>query len=99
MAYPDQPASPRMTSPRSMAAEQDIEVKDDSGLVWASCFSDSSYLNVCDSKKKNSTEASAILEGRSKFSLQYKKNFVLEQDVRYLDSRIALDEVSSIWLF
>ena len=55
MAYPDQPASPGMTSPRrmtnrntnrysvtalfSMAAEQDVEVEDD--LARGPCFSDS----------------------------------------------------------
>ena len=66
MAYPDQPASPGMTSPRrmanrntnrysvtalfSMAAEQDVEVEDD--LARGSCFGDSLYVNVRDGKKK-----------------------------------------------
>ena len=70
MAYPDQPASPGMTSPRrmanrntnrysvtalfSMAAEQDVEVEDD--LARGSCFSDALNLNICDGKK-NSSEA------------------------------------------
>jgi Ras GTPase-activating-like protein IQGAP2/3 len=116
MAYPDQPASPGMTSPRrmtnrntnrysvtalfSMAAEQDVEVEDD--LARGSCFSDSSYLNVCDSIKKPAQKRLRDLKG--KISAQSKKNFVLERDVRYLDSRIALliqnrmalDEVSSL---
>jgi Ras GTPase-activating-like protein IQGAP2/3 len=114
MAYPDQPASPGMTSPRrmanrntnrysvtalfSMAAEQDVEVEDD--LARGSCFSDSSYLNICDSKK---TAQKRLRDLKGKISAQSKKNFVLERDVRYLDSRIALliqnrmalDEVSS----
>lgn len=79
MAYPDQPASPGMTSPRrmanrntnrysvtalfSMAAEQDVEVEDD--LARGSCFSGSSYLNDCNGEKKNSSEASARLEGQN----------------------------------
>ena len=79
MAYPDQPASPGMTSPRrmtnrntnrysvtalfSMAAEQDVEVEDD--LARGSCFSDFSNLNVCDSFLKTSSEASARFEGQN----------------------------------
>ena len=116
MAYPDQPASPGMTSPRrmtnrntnrysvtalfSMAAEQDVEVEDD--LARGPCFSDSSYLNVCDNIKKK-TAQKRLRDLKGKISAQSKKNFVLERDVRYLDSRIALliqnrmalDEVSS----
>lgn len=114
MAYPDQPASPVMTSPRrmanrntnrysvtalfSMAAEQDVEVEDD--LARGSCLSDSSYPNICDGKK---TAQKRLRDLKGKISAQSKKNFVLERDVRYLDSRIALliqnrmalDEVSS----
>ena len=101
MAYPDQPASPGMTSPRrmanrntnrysvtalfSMAAEQDVEVEDD--LARGSCFSDFLYPNVCDSKK---TAQKRLRDLKGKISAQSKKNFVLERDVRYLDSRIAL---------
>jgi Ras GTPase-activating-like protein IQGAP2/3 len=36
------------------------------------------------------TAQKALRELKSKISSQSKKNFVLEKDVRYLDSRIAL---------
>lgn len=37
-----------------------------------------------------STAQKALRDLKSKISSQSKKNFVLEKDVRYLDSRIAL---------
>ena len=103
MAYPDQPASPGMTSPRrmtnrntnrysvtalfSMAAEQDVEVEDD--LARGSCFSDSLHTWMFVTIKKK-TAQKRLRDLKGKISAQSKKNFVLERDVRYLDSRIAL---------
>lgn len=51
------------------------------------------------------TAQKALRELKAKISSQSKKNFVLEKDVRYLDSRIALliqnrmalEEVSRRW--
>ena len=117
MAYSDQPTSPGMSSPRrltnrntnrysvtalfSMAAEQDVEVEDD--LARGSCFSllIPKCLHWVEKKKKKAQKR--LRDLKSKISAQSKKNFVLERDVRYLDSRIALliqnrmalDEVSS----
>jgi hypothetical protein len=64
----------------------------------------SNYLY--DSLVANTTSAQKILRDlKSKISSQSKKNFVLEKDVRYLDSRIALliqnrmalEEVETPW--
>lgn len=117
MAYPDQPSSPGMSSPRrmtnrntnrysvtalfSMAAEQDVEVEDD--LARGSCSGAlfmPNYLPMTVIK----TAQKRLRDLKGRISAQSKKNFVLERDVRYLDSRIALliqnrmalDEVSSL---
>jgi Ras GTPase-activating-like protein IQGAP2/3 len=102
MSYPEQPASPgsingrRLTNRNtnrysvtalfSMAAEQDVEVEDDLARgVYSTLF------HVVPSNAFFAPSAQKRLRDlKGKISAQSKKNFVLERDVRYLDSRIAL---------
>ena len=67
------------------------------------CCSNGSQFCV---SKASQTAQKRLRDLKSKISTQSKKNFLLERDVRYLDSRIALliqnrmaaDEVSSLVL-
>ena len=112
---PNSPQSPAMTSPRrltnrntnrysvtalfSMAAEQDVEVEDELGRGTSppSCLVFLIVLSVFEAQKR-------LRELKSRISAQSKRNFVLERDVRFLDSRIglliqnrmALDEVRCV---
>jgi Ras GTPase-activating-like protein IQGAP2/3 len=52
----------------------------------SSLYSVSTHLSLTD----NRTAQKVLRDLKSKISSQSKKNFVLEKDVRYLDSRIAL---------
>ena len=69
------------------ANETDLEIEDDLARGWflksSSCYSFPGVL-------KPRTAQKALRELKSRISSQSKKNFVLEKDVRYLDSRIAL---------
>jgi Ras GTPase-activating-like protein IQGAP2/3 len=47
-------------------------------------------INVCCSLTDADTAQKVLRDLKSRISSQSKKNFVLEKDVRYLDSRIAL---------
>jgi len=60
--------------------EHDTEVEDD--------LSRSTFPLILD--EVNCVAQKALRELKGKISAQSKKNFVLERDVRYLDSRIAL---------
>lgn len=73
-----------VTAMYSMAAEQDIDVEDDlaTGELLA-CRRLSRLTNPLAAQKR-------LRDLKSRISAQSKKNFVLERDVRYLDSRIAL---------
>jgi len=67
-----------------MAAEQDVEVEDDLAR---------GVLKVPYSLQlspKTTTAQKRLRDLKAKISAQSKRNFVLERDVRYLDSRIAL---------
>lgn len=80
----------------SMAAEQDLEVEDELGR---GAFS---HDHIVSHILKQTTAQKRLRELKSRISAQSKRNFVLERDVRFLDSRIglliqnrmALDEVS-----
>jgi len=66
-----------------VAAEHDTEVEDDlSRSMLLYCFPRQSL--TCDLAQKT------LRDLKGKISAQSKRNFVLERDVRYLDSRIAL---------
>jgi Ras GTPase-activating-like protein IQGAP2/3 len=71
----------------SMSAnEKDLEIEDElaRGMILTGCY-------VTGGQNANSAAAQKILRDlKAKISSQSKKNFVLEKDVRYLDSRIAL---------
>lgn len=69
----------------SMAAEQDNEVEDELAQGFILSFVCNQPLLTCFYIAQRS-----LRELKSKISGQSKKNFVLERDVRYLDSRIAL---------
>ena len=71
----------------SMAAEQDVEVEDDlaRGKSPSCCHVYTSAM-----KKSLLIAQKRLRDLKGKISAQSKKNFVLERDVRYLDSRIAL---------
>ncbi len=47
-------------------------------------------LQNCETFPNDKTAQKILRDLKSKISSQSKKNFVLEKDVRYLDSRIAL---------
>ena len=101
--YYDQPTSPGGMSTRrltnrntnrysvthlfSMAAEQDMEVQDELArgeFLFSSIFSSSTeVVFICEAQKR-------LRDLKGRISAQSKRNFVLERDVRYLDSRIAL---------
>lgn len=71
------------------AQETDLEIEDE--LAKGSCslkhrLALCAFLILIDYK----TAQKILRDLKSKISSQSKKNFVLEKDVRYLDSRIAL---------
>jgi len=69
----------------SMAAEQDADVDDElaRGVHSFSVAPQPSVLNPPPAQKR-------LRDLKARISAQSKKNFVLERDVRFLDSRIAL---------
>ncbi|CAE6461807.1 unnamed protein product [Rhizoctonia solani] len=98
-SYASEPSSPSMSTRRltnrttqggrysvtalfSMAAEQDVEIEDD--LARGNLFNAYDvWLSFYIAQKR-------LRDLKARISSQSKKNFVLERDVRYLDSRIAL---------
>lgn len=66
------------------AKEKDLEIEDDlaRGMYYP--------YDSTQTQAHGSTAQKALRELKAKISSQSKKNFVLEKDVRYLDSRIAL---------
>ena len=102
--YPSSPQSPGGMSARrltnrntnrysvtalfSMAAEQDVEVEDELGRGM--CL-DISFARVIIHRLLCCFKAQKRLRDlKSRISAQSKRNFVLERDVRFLDSRIGL---------
>ena len=67
-----------------MAAEQDVEVEDDLARGPYCSYPPPTPLHSLHTAQKR------LRDLKGKISVQSKKNFVLERDVRYLDSRIAL---------
>ncbi len=67
------------------AKEKDLEIEDDlaKGMSTLYVLWSRHNAHVCPAQK-------AMRELKTKISTQSKRNFVLEKDVRYLDSRIAL---------
>ena len=69
------------------AKEKDLEIEDDLARgTWKTLVVSQHRTQFSDV----STAQKVLRELKSKISSQSKKNFVLEKDVRYLDSRIAL---------
>ena len=66
------------------AKEKDLEIEDD---LARGRFYDSSTTGT---SAESYTAQKTQRDYKAKISSQSKKNFVLEKDVRYLDSRIAL---------
>jgi len=68
------------------AKEKDLEIEDD----LARGMSKRPHSRAVTRRTDISIAQKVLRELKSKISSQSKKNFVLEKDVRYLDSRIAL---------
>ena len=69
----------------SATKDKDLEIEDDLAKGSLSAY------NNCQKRKANYILAQkSQRDFKAKISSQSKKNFVLEKDVRYLDSRIAL---------
>ena len=66
------------------AKEKDLEIEDD--LARGRKESRNRHLSPLTSQKAQKVQR----DYKARISSQSKKNFVLEKDVRYLDSRIAL---------
>jgi Ras GTPase-activating-like protein IQGAP2/3 len=71
-----------------MAAEQDVEVEDE--LARGTSSFASNILKHSSPFFISLLAQKRLRDLKGKISAQSKKNFVLERDVRYLDSRIAL---------
>jgi Ras GTPase-activating-like protein IQGAP2/3 len=67
------------------AKETDLEIEDELARGMTG-----TQLSCRATHTDDSTAQKTLRELKSKISSQSKKNFVLEKDVRYLDSRIAL---------
>ena len=65
------------------AKEKDLEIEDDLARGWCLSNPHAAVANTLEAQKVQR-------DYKAKISSQSKKNFVLEKDVRYLDSRIAL---------
>jgi Ras GTPase-activating-like protein IQGAP2/3 len=70
----------------SMAAEQDVEVEDDLARGTSQLL----FMHAVLLTRNELVAQKRLRDLKGKISAQSKKNFVLERDVRYLDSRIAL---------
>lgn len=73
-----------MTQLYSMAAENDTEIEDELARGQWPVRRQDPLLTIDPAAQKR------LRELKARISSQSKKNFVLERDVRYLDSRIAL---------
>ncbi|KAF8183917.1 Rho GTPase activation protein [Pholiota molesta] len=83
MSYPDQPTSPGMSSPRRLTN------RNTNRYSVTALFSMAAEQDV-EVEDDLARAQKRLRDLKGKISAQSKKNFVLERDVRYLDSRIAL---------
>jgi Ras GTPase-activating-like protein IQGAP2/3 len=65
------------------AQDRDLEIEDELARGW-------SFTSLFPASSDDRAVQKTLRDLKSKISSQSKKNFVLEKDVRYLDSRIAL---------
>jgi len=71
------------------AAEKDIEIEDDLAKGAKSFLAYDELISIF-VPRLTPTAQKILRDLKARISSQSKKNFVLEKDVRYLDSRIAL---------
>ncbi|KAF8968112.1 Rho GTPase activation protein [Flammula alnicola] len=83
MSYPEQPSSPGMSSPRRLTN------RNTNRYSVTALFSMAAEQDV-EVEDDLARAQKRLRDLKGKISAQSKKNFVLERDVRYLDSRIAL---------
>ncbi|KAJ3517943.1 hypothetical protein NLJ89_g190 [Agrocybe chaxingu] len=83
MSYADQPSSPGMSSPRRLTN------RNTNRYSVTALFSMAAEQDV-EVEDELARAQKRLRDLKGKISAQSKKNFVLERDVRYLDSRIAL---------